>query len=262
MKAVFNSIRIFFIKLSLILFWILLSPLLIINAIDHRRKIKTKPFYKSIVVRACERYPWAYDTYNFIMNFPIFSNVYSVLPRLSKRVLQVGCGTGALNLYLKKHNLMNGSQLYNLDTNINSLIYGKKRGAYSEYIQADICKVPMDDNFFDMMVFARCFHHIKHTRKALTECERLLKGGGVIIIADILTLSPEAPDHSFMMNSNFDGLIWRYNQAGFKAHVEKNLPANLRIKSYEVIRQKSITNYNWFFPHADSIMVLEKVSAN
>jgi ubiquinone/menaquinone biosynthesis C-methylase UbiE len=262
MKRLLQHIGIGLIKLSLVIFCIPLFPLLLINQIDHKRKIRKNPFYKSFIVRLCEKYPLAYDTYNFIMNFPIFSNVYTVLPSLSDKVLQVGCGTGELNTYLKKKGRSDTVELYNLDTNINSLKFGQKRNAFSEYIQADICKVPIQNAFFDTIVFARCFHHIKNSKKAFRECERLLKTGGTIIIADVVSLSPSFPDHSFMMNSNFDGLIWRYNKMGFKNHVEKNLPPNLRLKSFNTVRQKSITNYNWFFPHTDGIIVVEKTAEN
>ncbi len=247
------------IRSAFLIFCFALSPLLIVNSISHKRRVKKKPFGKSIVVRICNRYPFGYQIYNFIMNFPLGNNVYSILPKLSGRVLQVGCGTGALNKYLKSHHKLREAELFNLDTNINSIHYGVRTGAYQDFIHADICDVPVEDEKFDMIVFARCFHHLRAPKKAFKECERLLKKGGVIIISDVVSLSKADPDKSFMMNSNFDGLIWRYNKTAFKGFIAKTIPATLQIKSVDYIRQRNITNYNTFFPNTDGLAIIEKV---
>ncbi|MBB5441239.1 SAM-dependent methyltransferase [Pedobacter sp. AK017] len=258
MKTILDCIAIGLIKFSFIIFCIILFPLLLVNTIIHKRKIKKNPFFKSHIVRLYERYPLAYEAYILVMNFPLFYNVYNVLPPLKDKVLQVGCGTGALNIYLQKKGKMAGLELYNLDTNINSIKYGLKRKAFTNYIHSDIKNAPFEDGFFNTIVFARCLHHIKNHKKVFAECERLLAVNGKIIISDHIDLLPGSPNHSYMMNSNIDGVIWRYNEKGLKTHLEKHLPANLKLRSLQAIRQKCITNYNSFFPNADGLAIIEK----
>jgi SAM-dependent methyltransferase len=254
-----KSVNIFLIRCSFYIFCIILSPMLIINSFFHKRKIKREPFARSLVVRFCDRYPIGYQVYNFIMNFPLSFKVYSILPPLDKkRILQVGSGTGALNKYYKKYEKNASVEFVNLDTNLNSINYAIKTGAYKNYINADICRVPLDNDNFDVIVFARCFHHIKNAKAAFRECARLLKSGGTIIISDVVSLSADFPDKSFMMNSNFDGLIWRYKKVAFESHIQKSLPEALRVKSFDYIRQMSITNYNTAFPHTDGLVIIEK----
>ncbi|RNL53967.1 class I SAM-dependent methyltransferase [Pedobacter jejuensis] len=260
MKKTLENIEIGLIRFSFIIFCIILFPLLFINTVVHKRQIKKDPFYKSYIVRLYERYPLAYEAYILVMNFPLFYNVYNVLPPLSEKVLQVGCGTGALNIYLKRKGKAENLELYNLDTNINSINFGIKRKAFTSFIHSDIKNAPFEDGFFKTIVFARCLHHIKNHKKVFKECERLLADNGTIIISDHIDLLPNSPDHSYMMNSNIDGVIWRYNEKGLKSHLEKNLPDNLKIKSLKAVRQKCITNYNSFFPNADGLVVIEKLN--
>jgi len=262
MKKAFEKLQIGLIKAAFVGFCIILFPLLFVNTIVHKRRIKKNPFYKSYIVRLYERFPLAYEAYILVMNFPLFYNVYNVLPPLSDRVLQVGCGTGALNIYLRKKNKLKDIDLYNLDTNINSINYGLKRKAFTNYIHSDIKNAPFEDGYFDTIVFARCLHHIKNHKKVFKECERLLAPNGKIIISDHIDLSPASPDHSFMMNSNIDGVIWRYNEVGLRSHLAKNLPPGLTVTSLQAVRQKCITNYNLFFPNADGLAIIERSSLN
>ena len=258
MKQLFNNIQIGLVRFSFVVFCIVLSPLLFVNAFFHRRRVKKAPFHKSLIVALCDKYPLAYQLYNFVMGFPLFDRVYAVLPRLNGRVLQVGCGTGALNIYLKRHRNADDIELHNLDTNLKSINYGLKRRNFDTYIHGDICKVPFEKEYFDAIVFARCFHHIRSPKKAFAECSRLLSGEGRIIICDVISLSATDPEHSYMMNSNFDGLIWRYTEKAFKAHIEKYLPPDLELTQLELVRQKHVTNYNLFYPHTDVVAVLKK----
>lgn len=257
-----EKVEVIFVKFSFGFFCLALLPLIVINTLDHRRKIKRNPFSKSLIVRMYERYPLFYDLYILVMNFPLFYNVYDVLPPLSNKVLQVGCGTGALNMYLRRKKKDAGIKLYNLDTNRRSLEYGVRKGAFSDFVHSDIADAPFEDGYFDQIVFARCLHHIKNHRKIFKECVRLLSEKGKIIICDHADLSPAAPKRSYMMNSNIDGVIWRYTGEAFAAHLNRQLPDELSITSIHLQRQKCITNYNFFFPNADAVVIIEKNSKN
>lgn len=254
-----KKLNILYIRIFHLLMCMLFAPVLIINSRFHKKHIRTEPFRDSPLVSLYNNNLWIYQLYNFVMNFPLGNKIYSVLPPLRGKVLQVGSGTGALNGYLSSCTEAT-LELYNLDINKESIDYAVKRGIYTNYIHADICKkTSFDENLFDMIVFARCFHHIRKPNKALMECSRLLKPGGKIIIADMASLSPNFPTTSFMMNSNFDGLIWRYSVSSFAKHICRYLPPTLKIKEYKSVRQECVTNYNLFYPHTDVVIILEKL---
>ncbi len=253
-----SQITIFYIRIFHILACLLFAPVLIINSRLHKKHIRMQPFRDSPLVELYNKNLWIYQLYNFVMNFPLGNKIYAVLSPLEGKVLQVGSGTGALNKYLSEHNTRT-FDLLNLEINKESIDYAVKKGIYTNYIHADICqRTPLADNTFDSIVFARCFHHIRNPYKALAECSRILKPKGHIIIADMASLSRDFPKNSFMMNSNFDGLIWRYSVTSFEKHIRKYLPSTLKIKEYKTQRQACVTNYNLFYPHTDIVILLEK----
>lgn len=254
-----NKFSILYVRTMFIIFLSFAFPFLAISKYLHKRKIKKYPFSESFMVKFCTKNPWAYQLYNSIMNFPKSMRVYDVLPPISNKVLQVGAGTGLLNKYLKKYRNIDKLELFNLDINEYAIQYALNKKIYTNPIIADICKVPVDDDSFDMIVFSRCFHHVRSSKKAFLECNRILRKGGCIIICDMVSLSNKVPNKSFMANSNFDGFIWRYNPDAFRNHIVESLPDTLKVKSIEFVRQNIVTNYNFFYPHSDGIAIIEKI---
>ncbi len=202
----------------------------------------------------------------YVQNFPYPTSVYKILPELSGKVLQVGCGTGLLNKYCKKNSSKyENVEFVNMDLNLNSLMFGKKRNRLDNFIKADICKVPLEDEAFDTIVFARCFHHIKYQKKMFRECTRLLKKNGKIIILDLALVNTEKTNIDFskgayMANSSIDGIIWRFDKGAFEQMLNKYKTPQLEVQSIEEIRQINITNYNFKYPQTDIIAILNKTS--
>lgn len=260
MIKILINLRIFFVRVVYILVFILVSPIYLYNKIDHKIKVKKNPFYTSKFVRLANRYPIFYEMINSIWNFPLQKNIYSILPQLSGVVLQVGCGTGLLNQYYKHNKEI---QLINLDLNINSLKYGVRHKRYKDYIHSDINKAPIEDNSVDFIVFARCYHHIRHHKKTFKACQRILKPNGKIIIIDPVSLKQDSNDdltrNAYMANSSVDGVIWRYNSHSFKEHVQKSIPNSLEIENINYIRQIHITNYNLKYPQTDALAIIKNI---
>ncbi|WP_179132305.1 class I SAM-dependent methyltransferase [Paenibacillus sp. RU5A] len=198
----------------------------------------------------------------FVQNFPIPRNVYKILPSLTGDVLQVGCGTGLLNKFLKKQTDI---RWINMDPNLNSLKLGQRLGRYDAYVQAYIDKpTPLPDQCCNTILFARSFHHIRNHKKAFKECSRLLRDEGSIIIADPVVLESmhsQSEEKGYMANSSIDGVIWRFTKRSFIAHIQKCLPEELTIESVTDTRQIHITNYNLFVPQTDIVVVLRKREA-
>lgn len=247
-----SLVRVVFVTLFLILF-----PCLLLNAIDYKWNVRRKPFYTSKIVQLCNKYPLIYNISQLFLNFPLYENVYRIVPKVSGKVLHVGCGTGLLNrCYKKKYG---DAEMVNLDANINMLKYGVKKNAFRSYVHASIYDVPIDDNYFDTIIFARCLHHIRDHKKAFRECSRILRNNGIIIITDPVSLSTYDGMNSYMTNTYIDGLVWRFTKASLRKHIEKRLPQDLRIKSIRYSRLPHITNYNLLYPHTDSVVVIDKL---
>jgi SAM-dependent methyltransferase len=241
----------------------LLSPIYYLNRWDFTRQKKRNPFYTSKLVQLLGRYPLLYDVSMLAQNFPAWRRIYDVLPEFSGDVLQVGCGTGLLNKYVK-HRRRENIRFTNMDANLNALQFGVRLGRYSGYVHSFIDKrTPLKDQSFDVVLFARSFHHVRNHRKAFAECARLLRDGGLVIVVDPVML-PEygarAPSAGYMVNSSIDGVIWRFTQNSFVKHLSECLPPTLTIRSVNCVRQLHVSNYNLFVPQTDIIAVLDKRS--
>jgi len=242
------------IKLSYYCFLLVLFPILLLNQLNYKANTKSNLLYRSFIVKILEKHPLLYEVSVFVWNFPMFNKIYSILPELSGKVLQVGCGTGLLNAYYKNKNDVD---FVNLDINMAYLKYGYRKKRFKSYLCASIHCVPLEDKSFDIIIFARCFHHIRNHKSALSECARLLKDNGKIIIIDPVSLS-ELRNQSYLTNTPLDGVVWRFSKSTLEKHVRKIVPSQLSVKSLAYFRQKHITNYNSQYPHTDAVIVLEK----
>ncbi|WP_248925699.1 class I SAM-dependent methyltransferase [Paenibacillus hamazuiensis] len=231
------------------------------NKRDFSRQTKKNPFYVSKLVRLIEKHPLLYELSMYVLNFPHPTSVYRFFPPMEGKVLQVGCGTGLLNKWARH---MGGAEFVNLDINERYLQYGLKKGRYQNTVHSGIYDVPLEDESFDIIVFARCFHHIRHHKKAFKECARLLKDGGQIWIADPVILQEEGSgkqmNAGYMANSSIDGVIWRFTKPAFVKHLADSLSESLRLVSITDVRQPHMTNYNLKYPQTDILAVIEKTA--
>jgi SAM-dependent methyltransferase len=243
---------------AFVLLFALLSPIYYLNRWDFRRHTKRNPFYTSKLVRLQARYPLLYELAMLAQNFPIPHRVYRALPHFSGDVLQVGCGTGLLNRHLRGRSDI---CFTNMDSNANALRLGVRLRRYSRVVHAHIDKrTPLQDRSFDAILFARSFHHVRSHKKALRECSRLLRDGGVVIIFDPVVLGGENEDDrsGYVANSSIDGLIWRFTRDTLAKHLRDCLPPTLFVSCVRSVRQLHVTNYNLFVPQTDVIAILKK----
>jgi SAM-dependent methyltransferase len=249
----------FWLHLSFLLLFIAVSPIYYFNKWDFKRNAKRNPFFTSRLVRIQARFPILYELAMLFQNFPSTRFVYRMLPAVYGDVLQVGCGTGLLNRYMRG---WRDIRLTNLDSNLNALHLGVRLGRFSSYVHASIDKkTPFANNSFDVVLFARCLHHVRKHKSALQECARILRPGGKVIILDPVVLD-ESPANSYatghMGNSSIDGVIWRFTRNTFEAHLKACAPESLSITRIEFVRQPHVTNYNLFVPQTDALAILTK----
>jgi ubiquinone/menaquinone biosynthesis C-methylase UbiE len=100
--------------------------------------------------------------------------------------LDVGCGTGYAVGEAAK--LVNGKgEFYGVD--LSSKMIEKAKANFNSkdnfhFITANAESIPLDKDFFDIIICTNSFHHYLHPDKALNEFYRLLKRGGKVYILD------------------------------------------------------------------------------
>ena len=102
--------------------------------------------------------------------------------------LDVGCGTGWAVGQVAK--LVNGEGLF-YGVDLSAKMIEKAKSNFSgkdnfRFLQANSESIPLDDDFFDIIICTNSFHHYLHPDKALKEMRRLLKIGGKLYILDPL----------------------------------------------------------------------------
>jgi len=101
--------------------------------------------------------------------------------------LDVGCGTGwAVGLVAKR--VDDKGLFYGIDLSSNMIEKATKNFQGKEnfhFIQANAGDIPLETDFFDIIICTNSFHHYPNPEKALREMARLLKNGGRLYILDM-----------------------------------------------------------------------------
>lgn len=103
---------------------------------------------------------------------------------LGRRVLEVGCGTGALAAELARR----GAKVWGLDTSAEMLTVARQRvGRGVGLMQGEAEALPFRNGWFERAVL-RCVVHLLDRARALPELARVLAPGGRLVVA---TFVPE-----------------------------------------------------------------------
>jgi ubiquinone/menaquinone biosynthesis C-methylase UbiE len=101
--------------------------------------------------------------------------------------LDIGCGTGwAIGRVAEIMN--NKGSFYGVD--LSSKMIEKAQANFKgnpqiHFTKANVENIPLEGNFFDIIICTHSFHHYLNPSKALDEMQRLLKLGGKVYILDI-----------------------------------------------------------------------------
>jgi ubiquinone/menaquinone biosynthesis C-methylase UbiE len=103
-----------------------------------------------------------------------------------QKLLEVGCGSGAVSKYIAKKYLLNVTgtdidpeQVQLARENINDI-------PNIHFLEADATNLPFQDNDFDIVLSFGVMHHISNWLDALKEIRRILRPGGYFIYFDVL----------------------------------------------------------------------------
>jgi ubiquinone/menaquinone biosynthesis C-methylase UbiE len=105
--------------------------------------------------------------------------------QVSLRVLDVGCGTGAL-LRQMNARLPNVLELVGVDPAIEVVRLARDRAeGVEQFIQANAEQLPFPDGHFDLVVSTSSFDHWVDQERGLREVARVLQPEGRFVLADL-----------------------------------------------------------------------------
>ena len=106
-----------------------------------------------------------------------------------KKVLDVGCGDGALTYRIVKK----GAEVIGLDNSEEGIrlaeqIFSEKK-IPTRFILASAYKIPLESNSIDCVVLSEVIEHVAEPEKILSEIQRVLKPEGKVVISTPYRLS-------------------------------------------------------------------------
>lgn len=108
------------------------------------------------------------------------------------KVLDLGCGPGILLPYLAAY----GAHVVAVDVSKNMLLNAADKGLAPELVQADAHYLPFASATFHQVVCFAAFPHFSDPSQATRECARVLRPGGSLVIAHLLSRQELAQHHA------------------------------------------------------------------
>lgn len=101
-----------------------------------------------------------------------------------EKILDVPCGTGELERRLISR--WPALDITGVDLSLAMLQQARSKVVANSivWIEADVAKLPLPDEAFDLVICANSFHYFPFPMKALREFRRLLRPGGTLILVD------------------------------------------------------------------------------
>lgn len=203
-------------------------------------------------MKILESAPSRYDRGIRILTLGRLDKVYDRLSshiKAGQRVLDIGCGTGALTLRAA----LRGGKVKGIDVNPRMLEIAKEKAGKANLLQnIELCEMGVaeleseKDEDFDVVMSGLCFSELTddELNYTLTEVKRILKPGGILLIADETV--PENPLKrviNWLIRSFL--LIITYIIAQTTTGAIKNMPEKLKKEGFiiESVRTNRMENF-------------------
>jgi SAM-dependent methyltransferase len=108
----------------------------------------------------------------------------SLGPIDGKRILDIGCGSGALAATLS----FEGAKVVGIDVQKTAIESARRNAPLAEFRTSSASQLPFADQAFDAAIFVNSLHHVEppSMEQALFEAGRVLKPGGHLIVIEPL----------------------------------------------------------------------------
>jgi len=174
----------------------------------------------------------------------------NISPR--SEILDIGCGTGNLTLRLPEINSF--QRIVGTDLSDGVLTIARKHAndlglKNCEFLRADACQLPFDDEEFDCVVSNMVFHLISNRRKALAEIVRVLKPAGTAVL-QFMGGGDVAPEMMEILRDAWNKILTEKSSSNllYKVLVEKKITitmlekdmTELGIDSFEITWRRNV----------------------
>jgi ubiquinone/menaquinone biosynthesis C-methylase UbiE len=166
------------------------------------------------------------------------SNLISILNiKENQNFLDIGCGTGWAVGQVARVTGNKGS-FYGIDLSPKMIEKAKENFNGNDnfhFYEANSESIPLEDNFFDIIICTNSFHHYLHPEIAMKEIHRVLKTGGEIFILD-----PTADIWFIKIIDKIIKLFERQHVKFYSSEEFKSLMigAGLKYSGYKIIEPK------------------------
>ena len=149
-----------------------------------------------------------------------FQNAYTELFRLEEgaRILEIGCGTGALCRVLKRW--YPSAEVVGLDRDDAFIDYARERNTGETYRKGDATALPFADGSFDVTISNTVSEHVEPSG-FFGEQRRVLRDGGVCLLLSARR-GIQHPAACVREESAFETEIWERVDADFRRAAKEN----------------------------------------
>lgn len=111
-------------------------------------------------------------------------------PKPAERILDAGCGTGVFTLDI----LSQGAHVVGIDLSCPMLQRAKAKAKAHplQLVSADLLRLPFRKDSFDKVISVTALEFIEDGKKAIEEFFRVVRRGGLVVVATLNSLSPWA----------------------------------------------------------------------
>ena len=171
-------------------------------------------------------------------------------------ILDIGSGRGEFIHIIKEFKSFNKITANDIEQRSGDFIKEHFKDINIDFVKADACDLPFNDNFFDTVCISNSLHHLPNMEKILTEMKRVLRDGGNFIINEMYCDDQNEAQMSHVLLHHWfakiDKISGRYHDETFtKKQIEETVK-KLEFSNYETIE------YCWPIPDPKDVKLIEE----